>query len=47
MEEAGHCQQLVLLRDGAILACGTPDELRRQTKVDDMDEVFLRLIEAT
>ncbi len=47
MEEAGHCQQLVLLRDGAILACGTPDELRRQTDVDDMDEVFLRLIEAT
>jgi ABC-2 type transport system ATP-binding protein len=47
MEEAGHCQQLVLLRDGAILACGTPDELRRQTNVDDMDEVFLRLIEAT
>jgi ABC-2 type transport system ATP-binding protein len=47
MEEAGHCQQLMLLRDGGILARGTPDELRRQTKVDDMDEVFLRLIEAT
>ncbi len=47
MEEAGHCQQLVLLRDGAILACDTPAELRRQTGVDDMDEVFLRLIEAT
>jgi ABC-2 type transport system ATP-binding protein len=47
MEEAGRCQQLVLLRDGAILANGTPEELRRQTDVDDMDEVFLRLIEAT
>ncbi len=47
MEEAGHCQQLVLLRDGAILACDTPAELRRQTGVDDMDEVFLRLIEAS
>ena len=47
MEEAGHCQQLVLLRDGAILACDTPDALRRQTGADDMDEVFLRLIEAT
>jgi len=47
MEEAGHCEQLVLLRDGAILACGTPDELRRQTGVGDMDEVFLRLIEAS
>jgi ABC-2 type transport system ATP-binding protein len=46
MEEAGHCQQLVLLRDGAILARGTPDELRRRAGVDDMDEVFLRLIEA-
>lgn len=46
MEEASHCQQLVLLREGAVLARGTPDELRRQTHVDDMDEVFLRLIEA-
>jgi ABC-2 type transport system ATP-binding protein len=47
MEEATHCQQLVLLRDGAILARGTPDELRGKTGIDDMDEVFLRLIEAT
>ena len=47
MEEAGHCQQLVLLRDGAILACDTPDALRRQTGVHGMDEVFLRLIEAS
>ena len=47
MEEAGHCQQLVLLRDGAVLACDTPDALRRQTGVHDMDEVFLRLIEAS
>src|SRR5450631_2510561 len=47
MEEAGHCQQLVLLRDGAVLACDTPDALRRQTGADDMDEVFLRLIEAS
>jgi ABC-2 type transport system ATP-binding protein len=47
MEEASHCEQLVLLRDGAILARGTPAELRTQTNVDDMDEVFLRLIEAT
>jgi len=46
MQEAGHCQQLVLLRDGAILARGTPDELRMRAGVDDMDEVFLRLIEA-
>ena len=47
MEEAGHCQQLMLLREGAILARGTPDDLRRQTNVEGMDEVFLRLIEAT
>jgi ABC-2 type transport system ATP-binding protein len=47
MEEATHCEQLVLLRDGAVLARGTPDEIRRRTGVDDMDEVFLRLIEAT
>jgi len=45
MDEAQHCQRLLLLRDGRILAQGTPDELRQRTGVDDLDEVFLRLIE--
>jgi ABC-2 type transport system ATP-binding protein len=47
MDEAQHCQQLLLLRDGAVLADGTPDEFRRRTGADDLEEVFLRLIEGT
>jgi ABC-2 type transport system ATP-binding protein len=45
MDEAQHCQRLLLLRDGRILAQGTPNELRQLAGVDDMDDVFLRLIE--
>ena len=45
MDEAQHCQRLLLLRDGRILAQGTPDELRKRAGVDDLDDVFLRLIE--
>jgi len=45
MDEAAYCDDLVLLRDGAILARGAPDELRAQTQTDDLADAFLRLIE--
>jgi len=45
MDEAQHCQRLLLLRDGAILAQGSPGELRARTGADDLEEVFLRLVE--
>ena len=45
MEEADHCDELVLLRNGAILASGTPRELRDQTGVENMDTVFISLVE--
>jgi ABC-2 type transport system ATP-binding protein len=44
MDEAARCQQLVLMRDGAILATASPDELRARTGSQDMDAAFLRLI---
>ena len=46
MDEAERCHELLLLRDGRLLAAGTPRELRDRTGVDALDEVFLRLIEA-
>ena len=46
MDEARHCDQLILLRDGAIVAQLAPAELARQTGTEDMDEAFVRLIEA-
>jgi ABC-2 type transport system ATP-binding protein len=44
MDEAKRCDQLVLMREGAILAQGSPPELRGRTGADDLEEVFLRLI---
>ncbi len=45
MDEAERCDQLVLLRDGAVLATGTPAALRAQTGQERLDDVFLRLVE--
>ena len=45
LDEARHCDDLLLLRDGRIIAQLTPAELRERTGTDDMDEAFVRLIE--
>ena len=45
MDEAERCDDLLLLRDGALIAAGTPDELRTRTEATRLDDVFLRLIE--
>jgi ABC-2 type transport system ATP-binding protein len=45
MDEADRCHELLLLREGQLLAQATPDELRARTGVDDMDAAFLRLVE--
>ena len=45
MDEARNCDELLLLREGRLLASGTPAELRRRSGADDLEDVFLRLIE--
>ena len=45
MDEAERCDTLLLLRDGRLLAHGTPAEIRRGTGGADLEEAFLRLIE--
>jgi ABC-2 type transport system ATP-binding protein len=45
MDEAAHCDQLVLMRDGAVLAAEPPDDLRRRTGAEDLEGAFLALIE--
>ncbi|REE97982.1 ABC-2 type transport system ATP-binding protein [Thermomonospora umbrina] len=44
MDEAGRCERLLLMREGEILADDTPAALRARAGVDDLEEVFLRLI---
>ena len=45
MDEAASCDELILLRDGAIVAHAPPDAIRERTGTDDMSEAFVRLIE--
>jgi ABC-2 type transport system ATP-binding protein len=44
MDEAERCDQLLLLRDGRLLARGTPGEILARTGAEGMDDAFLRLI---
>ena len=44
MDEADSCHQLILLREGQVLAVGTPAQLREMTGKNRMDEVFISLI---
>jgi ABC-2 type transport system ATP-binding protein len=45
MDEADRCDELILLRDGRVLAQSTPAEIRERTGARDLDAAFLRLIE--
>jgi len=47
MDEADKCDQLAMIRDGSILASGTPLQLRQQYDVANLEEVFLRAGGAT
>lgn len=47
MEEAGHCDSLLLLRGGLLLAQLTPEQLRHQGRTDNLELAFLRLIQAS
>jgi len=45
MDEARHCDELLLLHEGRLLATGGPDDLRDRTGAEDLEEGFLRLVE--
>jgi heme ABC exporter ATP-binding subunit CcmA len=45
MDEAGRCDDLLLMREGRLLAELTPAELRERTGEDDTEQAFLRLID--
>jgi ABC-2 type transport system ATP-binding protein len=47
MDEAENCDELILVRDGRIVAQDTPEELLRRTGADDIGDAFLVLIEGT
>jgi ABC-2 type transport system ATP-binding protein len=45
MDEAVHCDRLLLMREGDILAAASPQELLERTGAADLEAAFLRLIE--
>ncbi|MGZ4278352.1 MAG: ABC transporter ATP-binding protein [Solirubrobacteraceae bacterium] len=46
LEEARHCDRLLLLREGELLLSDTPDGLRRRTGHEDLEDAFVALIRA-
>ncbi|HLR55399.1 MAG TPA: ABC transporter ATP-binding protein [Actinomycetales bacterium] len=47
MDEAAKCDDLLLLRQGEIIAQDSPNTLLERTGADDFEEAFLRLIRQT
>ncbi len=41
MDEADKCDRLAMVREGAIIAVGSPDSLKEETKSETIEEVFL------
>jgi len=51
MEEAEYCDRLVIMQAGAILAAGSPEEIRHHARTPDnpeptLEDTFIQLIEA-
>lgn len=44
MDEANRCDRLLLMRDGEIIADGTPLEIRERTASADIENAFLALV---
>ena len=43
MDEAERCDHLVFMREGQIIASASPEEIRRQTGKDDLEDAFIAL----
>ena len=46
MDEAERCDQLLLMREGVILAHDTPQAIKSSAGTDDVESAFLALVEA-
>jgi ABC-2 type transport system ATP-binding protein len=45
MDEAERCDRLMLMREGRIIADGTPGEIRQKSGSDDIEAAFLAIVE--
>ncbi|MCK7664236.1 ABC transporter ATP-binding protein [Corynebacterium sp. CCM 9185] len=44
LEEANRCDRVLMLRQGELIAAGTPGELRHRTGCPDLESAFLKLV---
>jgi len=44
MDEAERCDRLLLMREGRIIADGTPQDIKEKAGVDDVEAAFLHLV---
>lgn len=47
MDEAEYCNRISIMVDGQIKALNSPSEMKKQFKVESMDEVFQALARQT
>lgn len=45
MDEAERCSRIGLIREGALLICDTPEEIKKRTKETTLEKAFINLIE--
>jgi ABC-2 type transport system ATP-binding protein len=45
MDEADRCDELVLMREGVVVASGSPTALREETQTDTVEQAFIALAE--
>jgi ABC-2 type transport system ATP-binding protein len=45
MDEASRCDQLLLMRDGALLAVESPQQLLERTGTADVEAAFLSIVD--
>lgn len=45
MDEAERCSRIALIREGRLLNCNTPDEIKRQYGTKSLEEAFIKAIE--
>ncbi len=47
MDEADRCDELILMREGQIVASGSPRQLLERSQTDNLEQAFLTLAEAS
>ena len=46
MDEAGRCDRLGFMREGRLIAEGSPEQLRQSSGMTDLEQAFLKFAEA-